>query len=103
MSPTNDEPQASLPGEYIIHSAEKAFLDYTEKYAGTGNNDFVVPAAVSEELSKKIQQMAVAFDGKRVMVLPKGAPKLELPKAPAKKSAKKSTQKATKAVKRGKR
>ncbi|MCD9187373.1 MAG: D-alanine--D-alanine ligase [Pyrinomonadaceae bacterium] len=63
----NDEPQASLPGEYIIHSADKAFLDYTEKYAGTGNNDFVVPAAVSEELSKKIQQMAVtafkAVDG----------------------------------------
>lgn len=63
----NDDPQASLPGEYIIHSAEKAFLDYTEKYAGTGNNDFVVPAAVSEELSRKIQQMAVtafkAVDG----------------------------------------
>lgn len=63
----NDEPKASLPGEYIIHSADKAFLDYTEKYSGTGNNDFVVPAAVSEELSKKIQQMAItafkAVDG----------------------------------------
>lgn len=63
----NDEPKASLPGEYIIHSADKKFLDYTEKYAGTGNNDFVVPAAVSEELSKKIRQMAVtafrAVDG----------------------------------------
>jgi hypothetical protein len=48
---------------------------------------------------QKIQQMAVAFDGKRVMVLPKGAPKLELPKA----AAKKSTQKTTKGGKRGKR
>jgi hypothetical protein len=47
--------------------------------------------------------MAIAFDGKRVMVLPKGAPKLELPKAAAKKSAKKSAPKATKAAKRSKR
>ncbi len=63
----NDEPSASLPGEYIINAADKKFLDYTEKYAGTGNNQFVVPAMISEELSKKIQQMAVrsfkAIDG----------------------------------------
>ena len=63
----NDEPRASLPGEYIIHDEAKKFLDYTEKYSGTGNNDFVVPSLVSEELSKKIQQMAVsafkAIDG----------------------------------------
>jgi D-alanine-D-alanine ligase len=56
----NDEPRASLPGEYIIRDEDKKFLDYTEKYAGTGNNEFVVPALVSEELTKKIQQMAVA-------------------------------------------
>lgn len=56
----NDSPQASLPGEYIIRDKSKAFLDYTEKYAGTGNNEFVVPAPVSEELSKKIQEMAIA-------------------------------------------
>lgn len=63
----NDEPRASLPGEYIIRDDSKKFLDYTEKYAGTGNNDFVVPAPVSEELAKKIQQMAMtafkAIDG----------------------------------------
>ena len=63
----NDDPQASLPGEYIIRDASKAFLDYTEKYSGTGNNEFVVPAPVSEELSNKIRQMAVkafkAIDG----------------------------------------
>ena len=29
----NDEPRASLPGEYIIKDDSKAFLDYTEKYA----------------------------------------------------------------------
>lgn len=63
----NEEPKASLPGEYIIHDSNKKFLDYTEKYAGTGNNDFVVPAPLSDELSKKIQQMAItsfkAIDG----------------------------------------
>lgn len=62
-----ENPQASLPGEYIIHDESKAFLDYTEKYTGTGNNDFVVPALISEELSKKIRQMAInafkAVDG----------------------------------------
>ena len=55
----NDTPQASLPGEYIIRDESKTFLDYTEKYSGTGNNEFVVPAPVSDELVAKIQQMAV--------------------------------------------
>lgn len=55
----NDDPEASLPGEYIIRDKEKKFLDYTEKYAGTGNNEFVVPAPISEELSQKIRDMAV--------------------------------------------
>lgn len=63
----NDEPQASLPGEYIVHDESKKFLDYTEKYSGTGNNDFIVPAMISDELTHKIQEMAVqafkAVDG----------------------------------------
>ena len=63
----NDDPQASLPGEYIIRDQTKKFLDYTEKYSGTGNNEFVVPAPVSDELVTKIQQFAVsafkAIDG----------------------------------------
>ena len=62
-----EEPQASLPGEYIVKADDKKFLDYTEKYAGTGNNEFVVPALVSDELTRKIQQMAItafrAIDG----------------------------------------
>jgi D-alanine-D-alanine ligase len=63
----NDEPQASLPGEYVVHDESKKFLDYTEKYSGTGNNDFIVPAMISDELTNKIQDMAVqafkAIDG----------------------------------------
>ncbi|MFN2391823.1 MAG: D-alanine--D-alanine ligase family protein [Pyrinomonadaceae bacterium] len=62
-----EESKASLPGEYVIHDEAKKFLDYTEKYTGTGNNEFVVPALVSEEMTEKIQQMAVtafrAIDG----------------------------------------
>ncbi len=56
----NDDPVASLPGEYVIKDRSKAFLDYEEKYSGTGNNEFVVPAPVSEELSNKIREMAIA-------------------------------------------
>lgn len=63
----NDEPVASLPGEYIIYDESKIFLDYTEKYEGTGNNEFVVPAHVSQELTDKIQKLAIesfkAIDG----------------------------------------
>lgn len=56
----NDDPKASLPGEYVIRDETKRFLDYTEKYAGTGNNEFVVPAPISNELIRKIRKMAVA-------------------------------------------
>jgi D-alanine-D-alanine ligase len=63
----NDEPLASLPGEYIVHDESKKFLDYKEKYAGTGNNEFVVPALISPELTGKIQNLSVetfkAIDG----------------------------------------
>lgn len=54
----NERPEASLPGEYIVHSEDKKFLDYTEKYAGTGNNEFVVPALISDELTARIQELA---------------------------------------------
>ncbi|NOT46123.1 MAG: D-alanine--D-alanine ligase [Acidobacteria bacterium] len=63
----NDKPEASLPGEYLIRNKTKTFLDYTEKYSATGNNEFVVPSPVSEELAGKIREMAVtafkAIDG----------------------------------------
>jgi len=56
----NETPRASLPGEYIIRADDKKFLDYTEKYSGTGNNEFIVPALISEELTAKIQQTAIS-------------------------------------------
>ncbi|HEY2847351.1 MAG TPA: D-alanine--D-alanine ligase family protein [Pyrinomonadaceae bacterium] len=63
----NDNAQASLPGEYIIRDETKKFLDYTEKYSGTGNNEFVVPAPISDELTERVRRMAVrafkAIDG----------------------------------------
>lgn len=63
----NENPRASLPGEYVIRRDDKKFLDYTEKYHGTGNNEFIVPSLISAELTQKIQQMAIdafrAVDG----------------------------------------
>ena len=56
----NDEPQASLPGEYVIHEESARFLDYTEKYSSTGNVDFIVPARISKTLIARIQKLAVA-------------------------------------------
>ncbi|MGH9942860.1 MAG: D-alanine--D-alanine ligase family protein [Pyrinomonadaceae bacterium] len=54
----NDEPQASLPGEYVVLDQQGAFLDYTEKYANTGHVEFVVPAPINKSLTARIQRMA---------------------------------------------
>jgi D-alanine-D-alanine ligase len=63
----NDEPKASLPGEYVVHNKDARFLDYTEKYSSTGHVEFVVPARISKAVQKRIQGMAVkafqAIDG----------------------------------------
>lgn len=63
----NDEPKASLPGEYVVHDERAKFLDYTEKYSSTGHVEFVVPAPVSKELEREIRELAVksfkAVDG----------------------------------------
>ena len=55
----NDQPQASLPGEYVVYDEAARFLDYTEKYASTGHVQFVVPAPVSKALSARIQRLAI--------------------------------------------
>ena len=55
----NNEPKASLPGEYVIYDKSAAFLDYTEKYTKTGHVEFVVPAPVSKSLATRIQKMAI--------------------------------------------
>jgi D-alanine-D-alanine ligase len=63
----NENPQASLPGEYVIHDEKARFLDYTEKYSSTGNVEFVVPAPISKAVTAQIQRLAVrafqAVDG----------------------------------------
>jgi D-alanine-D-alanine ligase len=63
----NEAPEASLPGEYVVHDKAATFLDYTEKYAGTGHVEFVVPAPISKALIRRIQRMATrafqAIDG----------------------------------------
>lgn len=63
----NDDPQASLPGEYVVYDEAARFLDYNEKYSDTGHVKFVVPAPVSKSQLIKIQRMALqafqAVDG----------------------------------------
>jgi D-alanine-D-alanine ligase len=63
----NDEPRASLPGEYVVNDESARFLDYTEKYSSTGHVSFVVPAPLSKSVTTKIQKMAIqafqAIDG----------------------------------------
>ena len=63
----NDEPQASLPGEYVVYDEAARFLDYTEKYTDTGRVRFVVPAPLPKSMIAKIQGMALkafhAVDG----------------------------------------
>jgi D-alanine-D-alanine ligase len=55
----NDQPSASLPGEYVVNDEAARFLDYTEKYANTGRVSFVVPAPLSKSMTTKIQRMAI--------------------------------------------
>jgi D-alanine-D-alanine ligase len=55
----NEEVEASLPGEYVVRDARGAFLDYTEKYAGTGHVEFVVPAPIPKSVTRRVQRMAV--------------------------------------------
>jgi D-alanine-D-alanine ligase len=54
----NEEPRASLPGEYVIHEESARFLDYTEKYSSTGHVEFLVPAKIPKATVKRIQAMA---------------------------------------------
>jgi D-alanine-D-alanine ligase len=59
----NDELQASLPGEYVVHDEVARFLDYTEKYESTGHVEFVVPAPLPKEMTDRIQKLALqAFE-----------------------------------------
>ena len=55
----NDEPKASLPGEYVVYDEAARFLDYTEKYTNTGRVSFVVPAPLSKTMTTQIQRMAI--------------------------------------------
>lgn len=55
----NDEPQASLPGEYVVYDEAARFLDYAEKYTNTGHVYFTVPAKISKALTARLRRMAV--------------------------------------------
>ena len=52
----NDQPEVSLPGE-IIHSGD--FYDYETKYFDTEGQQIQIPAHLPEELSKRLQALAI--------------------------------------------
>jgi len=52
----NDLPKASIPGEIIPKSG---FYSYEAKYIDKNGTEFKIPAEVSKEIIKKIQQTAV--------------------------------------------
>jgi D-alanine-D-alanine ligase len=61
----NDEPQASLPGEIVPVTAE--FYDYRAKYIDDQGARLVIPAQLSTEVTRDIQQFGIrafqAIDG----------------------------------------
>ena len=52
----NDHPKASLPGEII---ADDDFYSYNSKYSSDSNSKVEIPAKISEEATKTIQEVAV--------------------------------------------
>ncbi len=55
----NDQPEASLPGEYVIYDERARFLDYAEKYSNTGRVEFVVPAPLKKSMTQRVQKLAI--------------------------------------------
>jgi D-alanine-D-alanine ligase len=52
----NDEPLASLPGEII---AAREFYDYTAKYDAEAGTQLIVPANLTPEQTRTVQELAV--------------------------------------------
>lgn len=52
----NDEPIASLPGEVV---PKREFYDYAAKYKAEAGTDLIVPADLSAELTREVQELAV--------------------------------------------
>lgn len=55
----NDEAEASLPGEYVVRDRQSLFLDYEEKYSGTGHVEFIVPAPLTKSMTERLRKLAV--------------------------------------------
>ena len=52
----NDEPIASLPGEVAPH---REFYDYAAKYDDDAHTDLLVPADLSSDMTRAVQEMAI--------------------------------------------
>ncbi|MCI0478362.1 MAG: D-alanine--D-alanine ligase, partial [Anaerolineales bacterium] len=52
----NDDPIASIPGEVI---PRREFYDYAAKYANDSGTELIVPADLSPEIARSVQEIAV--------------------------------------------
>ncbi|MCI0475816.1 MAG: D-alanine--D-alanine ligase A, partial [Anaerolineales bacterium] len=52
----NDDPIASIPGEVI---PRREFYDYAAKYANDSGTELIVPADLSPEIARGVQEIAV--------------------------------------------
>jgi len=54
----NDEPQASMPAEIIVHHKD-GFYSYDAKYVDADGADGKIPADISPELTARVRKLAV--------------------------------------------
>lgn len=54
----NENPKASIPGE-VIHSKKYEFYSYTAKYIDEDGAELIIPANISKNTTKKIQELAI--------------------------------------------
>jgi D-alanine-D-alanine ligase len=55
----NDRPEASIPGEIIVHHRD-GFYSYDAKYVDADGAAWEIPAAIDEAARRRVQEMAVA-------------------------------------------
>jgi D-alanine-D-alanine ligase len=55
----NDRPQASVVGEVIVKGRHE-FYDYESKYVDPAGSEIRIPAAIAEEKSERVRQLALA-------------------------------------------
>ena len=54
----NDDPQASIPGEILVHHPD-GFYSYDAKYVDASGSSWKIPADISPEVAARVRELAV--------------------------------------------